>query len=95
MRKIIFTFIFTVLVALAFSQSYTIKGNVMGLNNEELYGYNVILLHPRDTSFYKGDFFIDSKFSIETSELPVFVKITSMGFDDKLFLVEKTQLDRC
>ncbi len=93
MRKIIFTFIFTVLVALAFSQSYTIKGNVMGLNNEELYGYNVILLHPRDTSFYKGDFFIDSKFSIETSELPVFVKITSMGFDDKLFLVEKTQLE--
>lgn len=93
MREIIFTFFFAVFATSAFTQSYTITGNVSASNNEELYGYNVILLHEKDSSFYKGDFFIDSKFSIETSVLPVFVKITSMGFIDKLLLVDKTQLD--
>lgn len=93
MKKKILTLLFSIVSVLSIAQSHTIMGNVLSSSEDNYCAYNVILLHTQDSSFYKGDFFMDSKFSIETAELPILVKITSMGFVDKLILVDKIQLN--
>ncbi|WP_352423775.1 TonB-dependent receptor [Proteiniphilum sp.] len=64
-----------------------ISGKVLSEDGSPTDGYNVILLSPQDSTLYKGDFFLDPDFFIETNRLPVLMKVTSFGFRDTLFLV--------
>ena len=73
MTKKILTLLFSIVSVLSIAQSHTIKGNVLSESEDNYCAYNVILLHTQDSSFYKGDFFMDSTFSIETAELPILV----------------------
>lgn len=70
-----------------------ISGKVLSETGSTVDGYNVVLLSPKDTSIYKGDFFVDPEFSIETNQVPVLMRITSFGFRDTTFLVRST-IDR-
>jgi len=70
-----------------------ISGKVLNETGSTVDGYNVVLLSSKDTSIYKGDFFMESEFSIETNQIPVLLKITSIGFRDTTFLV-RSAIDR-
>ncbi len=70
----------------------TIKGTVISSDKEELSGYNIMLYNPGDSIFYKGDYFMNSSFSIKTAKLPVRMKISSMGFRDTTLIVDKNHL---
>ena len=73
--------------------SQKISGKVLNETGSTVDGYNVVLLSPKDTSIYKGDFFMEPEFSIETNQIPVLLKITSIGFRDTTFLV-RSAIDR-
>lgn len=64
-----------------------ISGKVLNETGSPVDGYNVVLLSPKDTSIYKGDFFMEPEFSIDINQTPVLMKITSFGFRDTTFLV--------
>lgn len=64
-----------------------ISGKVLNETGSPVDGYNVVLLSPKDTSIYKGDFFMEPEFSIDINQIPVLMKITSFGFRDTTFLV--------
>lgn len=64
-----------------------ISGKVTSESGDIVDGYNVVLFSPKDTSLYKGDFFIEPEFSIETNQIPVLMRVTSFGFKDTTFLV--------
>lgn len=64
-----------------------ISGKVLNETGSPVDGYNVVLLSPKDTSIYKGDFFMEPEFSIDINQTPVLMKITSFGFRDTSFLV--------
>lgn len=65
-----------------------ISGKVLSETGSTIDGYNVILLSPKDSSIYKGDFFLDPDFSIETNQIPVLLKVTSFGYTDTTLLVQ-------
>lgn len=70
-------------------QSQRITGKVIDSNNSPIEnGYNIILLSLQDSSLYKGDFFLDPEFSIETNQIPVLLKVTSFGYKDTTLLVQ-------
>ncbi len=64
-----------------------ISGKVLGEDGSPTDGYNILLLAPQDSALYKGDFFLDPDFSIDTNHFPVLMKVTSFGFRDTLFIV--------
>lgn len=64
-----------------------ISGKVLNETGSPVDGYNVVLLSPKDTSIYKGDFFMEPEFTIDINQTPVLMKITSFGFRDTTFLV--------
>lgn len=85
--KIIF-FVLALIPYLGNAQSsQKISGKVLGEDGSPTDGYNILLLSPQDSSLYKGDFFLDPDFSIETNLVPVLLKVTSFGFNDTLLLV--------
>ncbi|MDR1055269.1 MAG: outer membrane beta-barrel family protein [Prevotellaceae bacterium] len=69
-------------------QTQKISGKVFSETGHPVDGYNVILLSPKDSSIYKGDFFLDPDFSIETNQIPVLLKVTSFGYRDTTLLVQ-------
>lgn len=69
-------------------QTQKISGKVFGETGQSVDGYNVIILSPKDSSIYKGDFFLDPDFSIETNQIPVLLKVTSFGYRDTTLLVQ-------
>lgn len=68
-------------------QTQKISGKVFGEAGQSVDGYNVIILSPKDSSIYKGNFFLDPDFSIETNQIPVLLKVTSFGYRDTTLLV--------
>lgn len=73
---------------LGYAQStQKIIGKVLNSDGTSIEGYSVILLSPKDSSICKGDFFLESEFSIETNQFPVLMKIASLGFRDTTLLV--------
>jgi hypothetical protein len=70
-------------------QVQRITGKVTDANNSLIEsGYNIVLLSPQDSSIYKGDFFLDPDFSIETNQIPVLLKVSSFGYNDTTLLVQ-------
>ena len=70
------------------AQIQKISGRVLDNNGSPIEGYNVILLSPQDSSLYKGDYFLDSEFSIETNQIPILLKVTSLGYKDTTLFVQ-------
>lgn len=85
-------FIFLVLVfipCLVNAQSaQKIIGKVLNENGSPTDGYSIMLLSPKDSTLYKGDFFFDPGFTIETNQIPVLLKVSSFGYRDTLLLVQ-------
>jgi hypothetical protein len=65
-----------------------ISGRVLGENGSPTDGYSIILLSPKDSTLYKGDFFLDPDFSVETNQIPVLLKVSSFGYKDTLLFVQ-------
>ncbi len=88
--KIILTALFIIPFCNYAQITQKISGKVISETRSTVNGYNVVLLSPKDTSIYKGDFFMEPEFSIETNQIPVLMKITSSGFRDTTFLVRSS-----
>jgi len=89
MKTKIILIVLAIMIAVC-SQAQTIQkisGKVFNETGNTVDGYNVVLLSPKDTSIYKGDFFMEAEFSIETNQIPILMKITSFGFRDTTFLI--------
>jgi len=65
-----------------------IAGRVLDENGSSTDGYSIILLSPKDSTLYKGDFFLDPDFSVETNQIPVLLKVSSFGYKDTLLFVQ-------
>lgn len=65
-----------------------IAGKVLGENGFPTDGYSILLLSPKDSSLYKGDFFLSPDFSVETNQIPVLLKVSSFGYKDTLLFVQ-------
>lgn len=65
-----------------------IAGKVLGENGFPTDGYSILLLSPKDSSLYKGDFFLGPDFSVETNQIPVLLKVSSFGYKDTLLFVQ-------
>lgn len=65
-----------------------IAGRVLGENGSSTDGYSIILLSPKDSTLYKGDFFLDPDFSVETNQIPVLLKVSSFGYKDTVLFVQ-------
>lgn len=46
-----------------------------------------MLLSMKDSTMYKGDFFLSEEFSLQTDSLPVLLRISSFGFRDTTLTV--------
>lgn len=68
---------------------FTLRGKV-SLPSDVLPSGNLMLIHPADSSLIKGIFFVDGHFELpHVQQWPLIVKLTSMEFADKLFLVDE------
>ncbi|MDR2388916.1 MAG: outer membrane beta-barrel family protein [Tannerellaceae bacterium] len=65
-----------------------ISGKVLDENGSPTDGYSIILLSSKDSTLYKGDFFFDPDFSVETNQIPVLLKVTSFGYKDTLLFIQ-------
>lgn len=65
-----------------------ISGRVLDETGSSTDGYSIILLSPKDSTLYKGDFFLDPDFSVETNQIPVLLKVSSFGYKDTLLFVQ-------
>jgi hypothetical protein len=93
MKKVFLFCLLTLPCLSVCSQSIIVEGSVFVSGEEELAGYNVILLNQTDSSFYKGDFFLEPEFkvNVEEDKLPLFLKISSLGYKDTILYVDKNQ----
>ncbi|MDR1624183.1 MAG: outer membrane beta-barrel family protein [Tannerellaceae bacterium] len=89
MKATIFFLALALLPCLANAQqAQKITGKVTDSNHSPIEsGYNILLLSPQDSSIYKGDFFLEPDFSIETNQFPVLLKVTSFGYKDTILSV--------
>lgn len=88
MKTTILTFLCTILSLVSYAQQpLQLSGKVLSANGTPTDGYNLLLLSPADSSLRTGDFFFDPGFTITTDQLPVLLKVTSIGYKDTLFLV--------
>lgn len=67
-------------------QTYTIKGRVTSVN-DKIEGFSAMLLSMKDSTMYKGDFFLSEEFSLQTDSLPALLRISSFGFRDTTLTV--------
>ena len=83
MRKVLYTFIFFVLFANAFSQVQTISGKLIDESKQAAIGSSVFLLNAKDSSFVNGTVAdIDGFFKIENILVNSYVlKIVSLGYN--------------
>ena len=87
-KRITFTLLAISISICSYSQTLkTISGEVIAGNDESFYGYSAILLSPNDSALYKGDFFTDKKFSIESERKPLLLKISSLGYQDVIISI--------
>ena len=78
---------------LAAQHSFTIKGKV-SLPSEVSPSGNLMILHPEDSSFINGLFFVEGNFELHNvQQWPLLVKLTSMEFAEKLFYVDKRPIN--
>lgn len=92
--------LFLVLVVLSLASRaqdlHSISGKVISRSGEPQMG-NVIVLSVKDSSFLKGDSFLEGDFKISAlDEKEVLVKLTSLQFNDTLFhvvFIEKQSID--
>lgn len=74
---------------LAAQTSFTLKGKV-NLSSGVSPSGNLMILHPKDSSFIEGVFFLDGNFELQNvRQWPLIVKLTSIEFTEKLFYVDK------
>lgn len=67
-------------------QTYTIKGRVTSAH-DKIEGFSAMLLSMKDSTMYKGDFFLSEEFSLQTDSLPALLRISSFGFRDTTLTV--------
>lgn len=60
-------------------QTYTVRGRVTS-EGGKMEGFSAMLL--RDSTIYKGDFFLTEEFALQTDSLPTLLMISSVGFRD-------------
>ena len=75
---------------------HRISGKVINRDGEPLMG-NIVALSVKDSSFLKGDSFLEGNFELsELTEKEVLVKLTSLQFKDTIFhvvFIEKESID--
>lgn len=87
-KNIFLVFVLAIIPCLGIGQSIQkISGKVLDENGSPIGGYGIALLTPKDSSLYKGDFFLEPNFSIESNRIPVLLKVTSFGFKDTLIFI--------
>lgn len=67
-------------------QTYTIQGRVTSVN-DKIEGVSAMLLSMKDSTMYRGDFFLSEEFSLQTDSLPALLRISSFGFRDTTLTV--------
>lgn len=92
--RIIFTLLLLIQLLGQAQQTRNISGRIFDKDRTPTEnGYNIILLLPEDSSLYKGDYFLDADFSIETDQLPVLLKVISLGYQDTTIFISDTTKD--
>ncbi len=86
-RKFLLSILLTGISMSLFSQNTkTISGKVYAEDQADFHGYSVVLLSA-DSSFIKGDFFMEETFSMKVERELFLLKISSFGYRDTILLV--------
>jgi hypothetical protein len=90
-RRLLFLMLAVLPVASQAQDFHRISGKVINRDGEPLMG-NVVALSVKDSSFLKGDSFLEGVFELsELNTKEVLVKLTSLQFKDTLFHVAFTE----
>jgi len=88
MKKLLFIIAILLIPIFVLAQiNYSIKGKIIS-SNDYLPAGNVIVLHPNDSTFITGNFFMDGKFEInDIQNEEVLLQFSSLEFDDTFITV--------